>query len=277
MSSTGSDERPGLSRGRERLLRRLTDRKGRAREAAVLVEGPRAVTAALDAGARFRFAVVADDADEVGRETMRRLEARGVDIVLCSSQEFSEVADTESPQGLLAVAEEPSPALPSRASGEIVLVLDAIQDPGNAGTLVRAGAALGASRVLALDGTVDPWNAKAVRASAGQAFRLPIHRVRASEALDWLDARGLPLLLAEAAGEDVRTRRFPRDPDGGFALAVGNEGAGPRTLLLERASARVALPLASGVESLNAAMAGAILLWALGPGASGPSSLSSPS
>lgn len=277
--TNGSDipgTRPdALSRGKLRLLRRLRERKGRSREGLVLVEGPRAVTTALAAGARFRFVLLAAgegvDAAGGGGEGERplfgsaELRRSGVDVVRLPEEELAGLADTESPQGVLGVAEEPRPGLPEQAAGERILVLDAVQDPGNVGTLIRAAAAFLVDRVLALDGTADPWNAKAVRASAGLAFFLPIHRLAAAEALDWLEAQGIPLLVADADGRDVRALDVPRGPRAGFALLVGNEAAGPRDEARSRAAALVALPLPPGVESLNAALAGAVLLWELGP------------
>ena len=286
----------GLSRGKERLLRRLTDRKGRAREALVLVEGRRAVATALAAGARFRFSLLAYGAAAADREVARELTEAGVEVLAVEKGELAEFADTESPQDLLGVAEEPAPELPASelptrgedarhrtGRGEVVLVLDAVQDPGNVGTLIRSAVALGADRVLALDGTVDPWNPKVVRSSAGLVFRIPIHRLELASALDWIESRGLALLVADAAGIDVR--RWLREaggqlgegrPGSGFALVLGNEGAGPRAQAVERASALVALPLEEGVDSLNVAMAGTLLLWALGPGAGDTSTDPSP-
>jgi RNA methyltransferase, TrmH family len=235
----------------------------------VLVEGPRAVAAALDSGARFRFVAATPEALRREARVARRLGDAGVEVVPASASELEDHSDTESPQGVLGVTEEPRPALPGTARGERILVLDAVQDPGNVGTLVRGAAAFGAGRVLALNGTADPWGPKAVRASAGHVFGVSVHRVQASEGLAWLRDRGVPLLVADAAGSDVRTHPGPRDPAGGFALLVGNEARGPRPLAREHADAVVALPLAPRVESLNAAVAGCVLLWALGPGAHG--------
>ncbi len=240
-----------LSRRRERLLRALRDRKGRVREGRVLVEGPRAVRTAIAAGARVDFVVVGESGEAIP----------GLDTVVLSDAELEDFADTESPQGILAVVREPEATLPE--DPRRILVLDRVQDPGNAGTLIRSAVALGVDRVVVLDGSVDPWNPKAVRASAGEAFRVPIHRMTWEDFQAWCP---LPLLVADGGGTDVRTLAVGRR----WALLVGNEGAGPRAEALERADHVVALPLRGGVESLNAAMAGSILLWALGPGMDRP-------
>jgi TrmH family RNA methyltransferase len=138
-------------------------------------------------------------------------------------------------------------------------VLDGIQDPGNAGTLVRAASAFGLSGVVALEGTVDLFNAKAIRAMAGAVAHLPLCRAPWTDLAPWIASRGIPLLVADPAGDDVTAQgtRFS------WALAVGNEGAGPRQPVMDAAAARLSVPMRSGTDSLNAGMAGAILMFAL--------------
>jgi TrmH family RNA methyltransferase len=193
---------------------------------------------------------------------------------------FRELSQTEAPQGILGVAAEPRTALPPPASAgsERCLVLDAVQDPGNVGTLVRTAAALGVTRVVALDGTTDPWGAKAVRASAGLVFALPVHVVSWAEASAWIASVAVPLLVASAGGDDLRAGApsAASGPGSGWALLLGNEGQGARPEAAAAASARLAIPMVGGVESLNVATAGAILLWALGPGRADPSRAASP-
>lgn len=274
-----------LSRAREKLVGRLRSRKLREREGLVLVEGPHAIGVALEAGARFRFALVSETllaearrpqtkrpaADGLAAPLFPALLASGVEVVSVPPATLAELADTEHPQGVLAVVEEPLATLEGWRNavphGAVpgpspLLVLDRIQDPGNAGTLIRSAAAFGSPGVVALDGTVDPWNPKVVRASAGEAFRIPVVRSTWEDFDAWRRSLDLPLLVADAGGEDVRD--FQAHPP--QILLVGNEGAGPRPEALAASGTILALPLAPGVESLNAAMAGSILLWALGPG-----------
>jgi RNA methyltransferase, TrmH family len=260
-----------LSRERERLLRRIATRKGREKEGVVLVEGPRGVSTALDAGAGFSFVLV-EEGECAGQhlELLRRMEEAGVEVVSVPSHSFRDLVDTETPQGVAGVVREPRPELPDPhpPGPSSCLVLDRVQDPGNAGTLIRAAAAFGVDRVLALDGTVDVWNPKAVRASAGLAFRIPVHRVAWDEVAAWLSASGFDLLVADAGGRDVRGWAVGGHTPERWALLVGNEGAGPRPEAFAAAAASLAVPLAQGVDSINVAMAGTVLLWALGPGAS---------
>lgn len=252
-----------LSERRRKLVGRLRRRKTREREGLFLVEGTRTVAEALAAEARCRFAVSSPrlQAQPLGVWLLERLDAAGVDVVEADDDSLGELSDTDTPQGILLVCEEPGWSLDNLEAGPGArfLVLDAIQDPGNLGTLVRAAAAFALSGVLALDGTVDPWNPKAVRASAGGIFHIPVLCAPWGEVEGWLDRSGVALLAAEAGGVDVATV----EPGDRWALAIGNEGAGVREGLAERAPVRVGVPMPGGLESLNAGMAGSILLYAL--------------
>lgn len=254
-----------LSRRRQALLLRLHRRRTREREGLFLLEGVRAAEAALEAGAEVRFVLRAPRLDRTaeGRRLSERLDDSGLDLVDVGDDDLARVADTGTPQGVALVCVEPGWALdalePAGGGRPRILLLDAIQDPGNAGTLVRTAAGFGIDGVVALDGTVDPWGTKAVRASAGAVCDVRVARADWAEAGAWLSSRGLQLLAAESAGEDVGTVR----PEPGWALAVGNEGAGLRGDLRRRADRTVRVPMRGDVESLNAAVAGSILLYAL--------------
>lgn len=248
----------GLSDARSKLVRRLHRRKTREREGLVLVEGPHAAAEALASGCAVRFAVVSPRLERGGEGELRsRLDASGIEVREVEDRELNELADTEMPQGVLLVVEQPAPEWPEAAGGRWLL-LDAVQDPGNVGTLIRAAAAFACDGVVALDGTADPWGAKAVRASAGAVFQVPVHLIGAGDSPAVASALPAPLLAAEMGGSDPRAHAGAQ-----WTLVVGNEGAGIRSELLEAAEASVAVPMPGGVESLNAAVAGAILLYAL--------------
>ena len=248
-----------LSQRRERLVARLRTAKTRAREHAVLVEGVRAVSEALDAGVDVDFAVTSPRllATKAGARLAERLQGR--DVIAADDHELEHLSDTDRPQGVLLVCEEPDARLDRVVRGGRYLVLDHVQDPGNAGTLVRAAVAFGLAAVVCLDGTVDPWGPKTVRSSAGMIFRIPVVRAGAQEAADRLAAEAVPLFVADAEGGDVGARRGAPS----FALVVGNEGAGVRPELLERADVRLGVGMPGPAESLNVAMAGSILLHVL--------------
>lgn len=126
---------------------------------------------------------------------------------------------------------------------------------------MRVARGFGLDTVVALDGTCDPWNPKAVRASAGAAAHLRVLKAGWEEVWPWVRSQGLPLWVAEANGEDVRDT----DPSARWALVVGGEGAGVRQEIRSLADGHLAIPLAAGVDSLNVATAGAILLYVLSP------------
>jgi TrmH family RNA methyltransferase len=189
------------------------------------------------------------------------------DTARVEDDELARLADTQAPQGVLMVVAEPRPALGSVIrAGARLLVLDAIQDPGNLGTLIRCAAAFDLDGVVALDGTVDPWNPKAVRAAAGTCFRLPVLTAPWPRVDDALVEAGLALLVADAGGTDAELV----SPARGWALVVGSEAHGARRELREVADTTVAIPMPGGTESLNAGVAGGLLLYALtraaGPG-----------
>lgn len=249
-----------LSIGKAKLIRRLHHRRSREREGMVLVEGVRGVEEALAAGAEARLAVVAPGLEALpgGRPLSDRLHA-AAEVIEVDDNALAELSATESPQGVLLVCSEPSGTLEMLvASAAPLLLLDGVQDPGNVGTLIRTGRGMGMGGAICLDGTADPWSPKAVRASAGAAFGLPIVRSPWEEVAPWIVREGITLLAGEASGSDVATGR----PEGRWCLALGNEGAGLREGI--RAAAHlVRIPMPGGLESLNVSIAGAILIYAL--------------
>lgn len=230
------------------------------------MEGVRAVTEALRSGADSRFALVSPRGTETWTPDLRALlDEPGVSVDEVSDAEMALVAGTETPQGVLLVAAEPTfePADHLAGPGGRILLLDGVQDPGNVGTLIRVAAAFACSAVVALDGTADPWSPRAVRAGVGTAFRLPLLQLPWSEAEGWVSgatAAGRPLLVADACGAFVRTRATGA---AGWALAVGSEAAGCRPAVRSAADGVVSVPMPGGVESLNVGVAGAILLYEL--------------
>lgn len=178
-----------------------------------------------------------------------------------SERDFASAAETESPQGVLAIAEIPERSLAdyTAVSPLTLLVLDAVQDPGNVGTIVRTAAALGATATVALPGTVDLWNAKVVRSGMGTHFFHPAFHATSEALASFLDASGAELWGADAKGQPLGARPRPAR----LILAVGNEGSGLTAAIRDRADALVALRIAPDVESLNVAVAAGILLHAL--------------
>lgn len=246
------------------LARDLKRRKARERHHLFVAEGVRTVEALVRSPLRVLGALLAPQLGSTERgAALREALATRATIADVSDRDFESAADTESPQGVLAIAEIPvhdpgrleltSPSRPR------VLLLDALQDPGNAGTILRTAAALDVAATLALPGTVDLWNAKVVRSAMGAHF----HHVAMSctwEAADaFLDANALALWAADVHGTPLDPSSAPER----LALVVGNEGAGLSAETRARAPHAVALPIAGAAESLNVAVATGILLYEL--------------
>lgn len=261
MGSRPSSFPPMLTRGEERLIHGLGRRKVRERGGLFLAEGIRVVEELLAAELPVRLALVSPSLEETerGRELAVALaavtEPRRVD-----DGTLNRLAGTETPQGVLVVAEAPEADLDGITLSEpaVVLVLDGVQDPGNAGTLIRTAAAMGPVPVVCLTGTVDPWNPKAVRAAAGGSFLTPVVSATPEELLAFLDGQGAVLLGAAVDGEPLAAGRWSGRP---VALVVGNEGAGLSHAMEAALDARVALTMRGRVESLNVSIAAAILLY----------------
>ena len=251
----------GLSDGRRRLVRRLHRRKTREREGLVLLEGVRAAEEALGQGARIRFALWTREARAAfGPALSARLDAAGEGEEI-TEEELRSVSATEAPQGLIVVVDEPrpDPSEPWTGAGARIVILDGVQDPGNVGTLIRVSAAFACTAVVVLDGTADPWSPKALRASAGTAFRIPVVRQAWWEIEARLDEWPGRLFRGDASGRPVHGEAVSPP----WALALGGEGAGCRPELRRRADLTVAVPMPGGVESLNVGVAGALLLYDL--------------
>jgi TrmH family RNA methyltransferase len=192
-----------------------------------------------------------------GRELLAALARTGVPMERVEESELEQLADTQHPQGIIAVIRMPAWTLAQiRLDGGPVLVLDGLQDPGNTGTILRTALGLGAAGVVALPGTVELSNPKVVRGSMGAVFHLPAVELGVAEFLAWAGDRGVTLLAAEANGAPIGSVPIRRP----VAIVLGNEGAGLRAEI-RQAGRAVAIPLARGTESLNVAVAAGILLY----------------
>lgn len=243
------------------LARDLQRRKARRRRGITLVEGVRLVEEALAAGLAFRGvlheAALAGSAR--GAALLRNLAAHAVRLEELPAAELGRLADTETPQGIVALVETPKWTLPDvrPVTGLPVLVLDAVQDPGNVGTLLRTAFALGATGAILLAGTADLTNPKVVRAGMGATFRLPTAVAQDGEFAKWVAEHEVTVWAAAAAGTPLSRLAVPDR----LALVVGNEGAGIRPFLTSLAQHQVVIPLTRGADSLNVAVAAGIVLF----------------
>ncbi len=204
-----------------------------------------------------------------GRESIldRLKPPASTQLVILSGAVFDSSVATESPQGVAALVRLPvferadllgRANEAATAAPPLILAAAGLQDPGNLGTLIRSAEAFGASGVLTLHGTVSAWNQKALRSSAGSTFRVPLLADQTQDALLWLRSKGIRILAAVA---DHGLSVVDVDLCVPCALLIGNEGAGLSPEILAQADERVTIPCPGPVESLNAAVAGSLLLY----------------
>ncbi len=221
----------------------------------VAIEGDHLLEEALRSGMVLKSVFVSE------RREVPRMVPRGVEVVRLTEEVFGSVVETWSPQGVAALIVPPVRMLDDVVGSEsLVLVAAGLQDPGNLGTLVRSAEAFGASGVLTTPGTVSAWNQKALRASVGSVFRVPVVAVDAFE-LEGLRQRGMRLIAAVGWGADDVLEAQEIDFCGACAVMIGNEGSGLAADWMAMCDARVTIPCPGPVESLNAAVAGSLLLY----------------
>lgn len=231
-----------------------TNRKDRRRERLLVIEGVRLVNEAFRSGAEWTL-LVYDPAQlaatPAGEELLRQVEGRH-NTYPASPEVIAAVADTVTPQGVVAAVRWPE--LPVQGTG-IRLVLDAVQDPGNVGTLLRSAEAAGVVEVVCMVGTADVYSPKVVRAAMGTHFRLPVREdVRWDEA-EW-EVDHVYATVAEAG-----LPYYAVDWRQPSAIIIGNEANGVSPEALAAATKRIGIPMAASVESLNAAVAGSVILF----------------
>ena len=256
-----------LSRRNSRLVaaRKLARDAGeRAEKGLFLLEGPKLVREALDAGVTLREVFVSPElAGRPGGDTLLAdLQAKGT-ILEVDDKTLGDLATVEAPQGVVAVADVPNRGGPDAlvsGSGDLLLAAT-IQDPGNAGALARIAGAFGMTGIAADKTTADFFSPKAVRGSAGAVLRVPVHRVEdLGELASRMKAAGVAIFAAVPRdGDDLAKITLPARA----ALLVGGEGRGIPESLFAACEGSVTIPMAAGTESLNVATAAAVLAYTL--------------
>lgn len=253
----------GFSNPLVKRLRSLRDRKHRRREGLFLAEGLRLLTDALAAGHVPRMLVMA-----AGRETHPLIaelelavEAAGGEVIETGAQILARITGKDNPQTLAGVFSEFDTALHmlDPCAAPIWLVAQALRDPGNLGTILRTGDAVGAGGLVLLDDCADPFSAEAVRASMGAVFTQAIARAGWEEFLAWLRAGRGQLVAASLREGAVRYRGAPYEAP--CFILVGNESQGLPPAYEAECDLAVTLPMRGRADSLNAAMATAVLAY----------------
>jgi TrmH family RNA methyltransferase len=242
------------------------------------VEGPKLIEDALRSGLEVQALLISESEEGDTEQLLRAANERGVripaDRVLHTTDKlFESVAGTETPQGVAALLRQrdwtvedvlPGPGA-MRESAPLVMILAAVQDPGNVGTAVRSAEAFGATGVVATRGSADPWSPKALRASAGSALRLPMLRGMAIPILmTQLKVAGLQLYAANSGSRSaIAASQDPAEVEltGPVAIFIGNEGSGLPPEITRSVGKVISIPTSSVVESLNAGIAASILAY----------------
>ena len=244
------------SNPRIKEARKLSEQRYRKATGRFLVEGVRLIDDALKSGVRPFYTIFAPETiQQNAAGLVKRLEAAGIPCLPTTPALLASLAATVTPQGVVAVLPLPTPPVPR--SSTLTLVLDRVREPGNAGTLLRTAEAAGVELVVFTPDTVDPYNDKVVRAGMGAHFRLPIQT-----SADWASVwqtlpAGQPLYLAAQHAELAYDQVDWHQP---AVLVVGGEAAGASDAVRARATP-IAIPMLGRVESLNAAVAGAVILF----------------
>jgi TrmH family RNA methyltransferase len=223
----------------------------------IAIEGLHLVQEAVRSGLKLDTVFLQEGHEELAQQ----FPSTNAEILILNEDVFRSAAMTEHPQGVAALVEAPQCKMqamfpPPPRPAPLVVIAAGLQDPGNLGTLVRSAEAFGATGMILLPGTVSLWNAKTLRASSGSAFRLPVLALTADVAFTALRDHGVRILAAVARDGYGET-----DLRGPSALLIGNEGSGLPEAWIAQADARVTIPFSGAVESLNAAIAGSVLLY----------------
>jgi RNA methyltransferase, TrmH family len=237
-----------------KLVRALLGRAKERREGnAFVVEGVRLIEEAVNSHWGLRFVLYDDSLSDRGRSQVESLMSRSVDIELVSERLMKSLSETATPQGILAVIEHKQ--LPILNPLNFVLLPDQIHDPGNLGTLLRSAAAAGVQAVFIPPETTDAFSPKVVRSGMGAHFRLPIH------SMTWGDIReqtkDVQIYLADMKGLSCWEADL-RQP---LALIIGGEAEGASKQARELATQKISIPMSGDIESLNAGVAGSVLMF----------------
>ena len=238
-------------------LARLARRRVRKQRGLHLVEGPHAVAEAVTAGVVVEVLTT----DPAGVAASLGVDPVGTPVTGVSDDVLARLADSKTPQGVVAVARTPVHTLADALAGRLAVVLLAVADPGNAGTVIRTADAAGAAGVVLTDGSVDPFGPKALRAAAGSTYHLPVVTgVTVDDVVDACRRSGVRLAVLDGAGPgsvfDLEGSDAP------LALALGNEAHGVDPQVRDAADEVVAVPIAGRAESLNVAAAAAVAVYA---------------
>lgn len=248
------------------LLRKLNQKKYRQREQLFLIEGARAVQQVLENGSLEVQELFFDEGQEYWLQQQWSARIQRKDALIIDSKTFAEVSDTDNPQGVIALCRMPEEADPGQLAQRsgLILATDAIQDPGNLGTIIRTAGWFGVQGLLSGKGTADLFHPKVVRSTAGATGTVSFLNGDLKEILPVFEEAGWQIVLLDAGAESKPLREIERNNK--VIIVVGNEANGVDSALFAESRIKARIPSPGDdkkVESLNAAIAASIALYAL--------------
>ncbi|WP_425147371.1 TrmH family RNA methyltransferase [Deinococcus sp.] len=248
-----------LQNAQVKRLVRLRNRSERQQQGVWLIEGARELGRALGAGVRLGTLHYCPElfSDEA-RALFPALERLEIGAVPCSREVFEKVSHRENPDGLLALAQPPHPALPLPGTDALIVVLMGLEKPGNLGALLRSADGAGVDAVLVVGEGTDLGNPSVIRASQGSVFSQPVAALDEQEALGWLRAHRFTLV---ACTPEAALPYWDAPLTGRIALCLGSEHDGLPESWKAAAELRVSIPMRGQADSLNVSVAGALVLY----------------
>ncbi len=239
-----------------KLVRALLGRAKERREAGLFViEGVRLFEEAVNSNWEFHFVLYDETLSERGKSQVESLKSKNIEVEEVSASVMKSISETESPQGILAVLKINQLPIPN--SPNFILIPDQIRDPGNLGTLLRSALATGVQTILIPPETTDAFAPKVLRSGMGAHFKLPIQEMSWEEISQVVKLAGLNVLIADMNGESC----WETDLRKPMALIIGSEAEGASESARKLANGKISIPMSGDIESLNAGIAGSVLMF----------------
>ncbi|MFO7814788.1 MAG: RNA methyltransferase [Halanaerobiales bacterium] len=247
-----------IKNGKIKELRKLYQKKYRKAKSQFILEGLRLIRGAYKSGAEFEQIFLTKDYYD-NHQTEYFMINNENKLVFVSADLIEEVADTDNPQEIIAVVNQPQTSLEEVLDKEYILVMDRIQDPGNMGTIFRTAAAAGFQSIIITKGSVDVFNLKVLRSSVGSIYSLPfVKDIELKGLTKSLNEKNLVIYAADL-NTDQDYNEIPYQKP--LVLIIGNEARGIRPEILEIADQKVKIPLQDNIESLNAGVAAGVIMF----------------
>lgn len=251
-----------LSNPKIRETLEIKNKSDRYRERAFIIEGPHLIEMAMASGSLVKkaFFTSSFSAKKEGQRLLREISKKTVEIFEVTDRILNKLTDTETPQGIIAIASYTHRNLREIRfrSVPLIVVIDGVQEPGNLGTIIRTSDAAGADAVIILRGTCDPFMQKTIRATAGSIFNIPVIHAETDKLLKWLASEKIHLIVTDV---DAKVSIFDADFKNAVAFVFGNEAHGVSNSMKKNADSILKVPIIGKAESLNVAASAAVCLY----------------